>query len=128
MKKATIICIIILSINHCLFSQSLNSVLVSKDTLAYTKSSFKFLDESPRDGMTTIRLMFYFYKSFISSQDVQSCRFSPSCSEYAFQSMKKHGLIHGLIDFWDRFSRCNPLSSENYKYDTEKKLFLDPVE
>ncbi|NUM32202.1 MAG: membrane protein insertion efficiency factor YidD [Bacteroidetes bacterium] len=78
--------------------------------------------------MTTIRAFFYFYKSFISSQDAQSCRFSPSCSEYAFQSIKKHGLIHGLIDFWDRFSRCNPMSSENYEYDPVNNLFLDPVQ
>ncbi len=36
------------------------------------------------------------------------CRYTPSCSEYAKQSLARHGLIRGLgLSFW-RILRCNP--------------------
>ncbi len=38
------------------------------------------------------------------------CRFYPSCSEYGFQSIKKRGLIVGLLKAVWRILRCNPWS------------------
>lgn len=36
------------------------------------------------------------------------CRFSPSCSDYNYQAIKKHGAFWGLLlGFW-RILRCNP--------------------
>ncbi len=38
------------------------------------------------------------------------CRFTPTCSEYGKQSIKKHGLfVGGLKTAW-RILRCNPWS------------------
>ncbi|MDO8625889.1 MAG: membrane protein insertion efficiency factor YidD [Candidatus Magasanikbacteria bacterium] len=37
------------------------------------------------------------------------CRFYPSCSEYAYQAIKKQGLIFGLVKSVWRILRCNPL-------------------
>lgn len=108
--------------------QSLNTALISKDTIAVSQKSFEFLQGNAKDGTATLKSLFYFYKHFISSQDAQSCRFTPSCSEFAFLSIKKHGVIVGVIDFFDRFARCNPLSAENYLYDVEKHCYIDPVE
>lgn len=108
--------------------QSLNKALISKDTIAVTKKSFEFLQGNAKDGTTALKSMFYFYKHFISSQDAQACRFTPSCSEFAFLSIKKHGVVMGIIDFFDRFARCNPLSAENYAFDPDKHCYIDPVE
>jgi len=36
------------------------------------------------------------------------CRFYPSCSEYGKQSIKKHGLIAGVLKSVWRVVRCNP--------------------
>ncbi len=36
------------------------------------------------------------------------CRFYPSCSEYGKQSIKKHGLIVGILKAVWRVIRCNP--------------------
>ena len=69
---------------------------------------------------------FLLYKSFISSQDASSCTFTPSCSEYAMMAITKQGVIIGTINFFDRFSRCNGLSPENYVPDPEKRVFIDP--
>jgi uncharacterized protein len=36
------------------------------------------------------------------------CRFNPTCSMYAIESLKKHGAVYGgLKAFW-RVLRCNP--------------------
>lgn len=37
-----------------------------------------------------------------------SCRFSPSCSEYAIQALKKHGAIKGGWLATKRLLRCHP--------------------
>ena len=42
------------------------------------------------------------------------CRFHPSCSEYAAQSVLKHGVFVGVALGIRRILRCNPLSSGGY--------------
>lgn len=70
---------------------------------------------------------FLFYKRFISSQDASQCSFTPSCSEYAIQAIQKQGFIGGILNFLDRFSRCNSLSPENYSKDPHNHLLIDPI-
>jgi uncharacterized protein len=70
---------------------------------------------------------FHFYKNFISSQDISSCNYTPSCSGYAFQAIKVQGIFIGAINFYDRFTRCNGLNTENYKFLRDKQLLYDPV-
>jgi len=65
------------------------------------------------------------YKSLFSSQDGRSCTFSPSCSLYAIESIKKKGVFEGFLDTIDRLTRCNGLSPENYEIDSEQKLLID---
>jgi len=39
------------------------------------------------------------------------CRFHPTCSEYAKESLEKHGLVTGFLKLAFRILRCNPFSS-----------------
>ena len=71
--------------------------------------------------------LFIFYKNFISSQDGNSCTFTPSCSEYMIQAIRKKGIIIGTMAGFDRLTRCNGLSPEKYGYDQDKHVFIDPV-
>jgi putative component of membrane protein insertase Oxa1/YidC/SpoIIIJ protein YidD len=71
--------------------------------------------------------MFKFYKYFISSQDSQSCSFSPSCSVYAVETIKKQGFFLGILDTFDRLSRCNGMSPEKYEINQNHTLLIDPV-
>jgi uncharacterized protein len=71
--------------------------------------------------------VFLAYKFFISSQDSQSCSFSPSCSVYAVETIKKQGFFLGILDTFDRLSRCNGLSPEKYPIDYKHSLLIDPV-
>lgn len=68
--------------------------------------------------MKTIRKIFIlpirFYKKFISPFLPRSCRFYPSCSEYAMEAVTKHGVIKGtLLAVW-RILRCNPFCKGGY--------------
>ena len=43
-----------------------------------------------------------------------SCRFYPTCSEYAYHAVSKYGAIKGgAMAFW-RILRCNPFSKGGY--------------
>ena len=54
------------------------------------------------------------YKKFISPLLPPSCRFSPTCSEYAMEALQKHGAWKGsLLAIW-RILRCNPFSKGGY--------------
>jgi uncharacterized protein len=39
-----------------------------------------------------------------------SCKYYPSCSEYALQALRRHGLVKGTLLAGWRLLRCNPWS------------------
>ena len=55
-----------------------------------------------------------FYQRFISPMTPSACRFTPTCSEYAAQALKKHGPIKGLFLAIKRILRCNPWGGSGY--------------
>lgn len=42
------------------------------------------------------------------------CRFYPSCSEYAIQSLRQYGLVFGIMLSLKRITRCNPFAIGGY--------------
>jgi uncharacterized protein len=50
------------------------------------------------------------YKRWISPSISRRCRFEPSCSTYALQSVSRFGAARGLLLASWRLLRCNPLS------------------
>ena len=59
-------------------------------------------------------LLIKFYKVCISPYKPPSCRFTPTCSEYALQAFRKHGPFKGLgLAIW-RILRCNPWGGSGY--------------
>jgi putative membrane protein insertion efficiency factor len=55
-----------------------------------------------------------FYKYSISPLLPNSCRHIPSCSEYAMESLKVHGIFRGsVLAIW-RILRCNPWGTHGY--------------
>ena len=51
-----------------------------------------------------------FYQKWISSGLPSSCRFYPSCSEYAFQAIEKYGIWQGGWLSLRRIARCHPFN------------------
>lgn len=76
----------------------------------------------------TVSVLFLFYKTFISSQDIPSCIFTPSCSVYAVEALQNKGLLPGFLNTFDRLSRCHGLVKQgDYPYNKELNRFYDPV-
>lgn len=44
----------------------------------------------------------------------RSCRFEPSCSEYAVESLERYGIIRGLWLAIRRVGRCHPWHPGGY--------------
>lgn len=67
-----------------------------------------------------------FYQIFISPLLRQDkCNFTPSCSNYAMQSIKKYGALKGWVMAFDRLARDNPWVAEGH-YKTLGNRFYDP--
>ncbi|HCE43778.1 MAG TPA: membrane protein insertion efficiency factor YidD [Lentisphaeria bacterium] len=50
----------------------------------------------------------WLYRKAVSPWMLPCCRFTPTCSEYAFEAIKRHGMFSGpLLSAW-RILRCNP--------------------
>lgn len=45
-----------------------------------------------------------------------SCKFYPSCSEYAELAVERHGVVKGSCKALGRIVRCNPLGSGGVDY------------
>lgn len=58
--------------------------------------------------------MLRFYQKFISPLKGQTCRFYPTCSEYAIQALLKYGIFKGLIKTIIRISKCHPFHPGGY--------------
>ena len=58
------------------------------------------------------------YKMVISPYLAPSCRYLPTCSEYAIESLKTYGLVKGFYKSTKRILSCHPFS---------KKSGFDPV-
>lgn len=55
-----------------------------------------------------------FYQQCISPFTPPSCRFTPTCSEYARQAIAKHGPFKGLYLAVRRLLRCHPWGGSGY--------------
>ncbi len=56
----------------------------------------------------------HFYQRWISLFMPATCRFSPSCSEYAAQAVARHGLVQGGWLTIRRLLRCHPFHPGGY--------------
>lgn len=64
---------------------------------------------------TVLILLVKFYRVVLSPlKGAPTCRFYPSCSEYAIQALTKYGAIKGTgLALW-RLLRCNPFNDGGY--------------
>jgi putative membrane protein insertion efficiency factor len=55
-----------------------------------------------------------FYQLTVSRVTSPSCRFVPSCSQYTFEAVEKHGLFRGVWMGGKRLLRCHPFHSGGF--------------
>jgi len=124
--KRIIILISILFIYNNLSSQSKEEILSLKK-IPRTETTYNYSFTANNEYQLVLNNLFVFYKKIFSANDFQSCSFYPSCSQYAMQTIHKHGFIIGLLDTFDRLSRCNGMSPENYPKYLKSNLLFDKV-
>ena len=55
-----------------------------------------------------------------------TCKYHPSCSEYALAAFRELGLVRGAIVAGWRLLRCNPWSHGGCDHVRDRRLFRDP--
>jgi len=59
-------------------------------------------------------ILIRFYQKAISPYLPRSCRFYPTCSDYAIQAIQRHGISKGLGLALIRILKCNPFHPGGY--------------
>jgi putative membrane protein insertion efficiency factor len=55
-----------------------------------------------------------FYKAAISPYLGNNCRFTPTCSEYAMEAIRRYGALKGSWLAGKRLLRCHPFCKGGY--------------
>lgn len=63
---------------------------------------------------TFLQLGLRFYKRWISPALPPSCRYVPSCSEYAWEAIERYGTLRGSWMAVKRLLRCHPFVRGGY--------------
>jgi len=67
--------------------------------------------QSERGGVPLVGLLVFvieLYRRLVSPLMPPSCRYHPSCSAYAQEALRKHGLLRGARLAAGRILRCHP--------------------
>ena len=65
--------------------------------------------------MKRLLIMFVrFYQTAISPHTPPSCRYTPTCSQYAIEALQKYGAIKGSWLTFKRLMRCHPWGGSGY--------------
>ena len=79
------------------------------------KSSEEENKQQEKDILVQLSLsLIDFYRNELSPFMPKSCRFIPSCSNYAFEAYTKYGAAKGFILTAWRIARCNPFGGRGY--------------
>ncbi len=63
------------------------------------------------------------YQRVVSPAVASRCKYYPSCSEYAAQSISRFGILRGLVLAGWRLLRCNPWSHGGFDPVENQRLF-----
>ena len=63
---------------------------------------------------SSFELPIIFFQKVLSPQDGPVCRFSPTCSRFGREAIRKHGFWIGILMTSDRLIRDNPFNPAEY--------------
>lgn len=58
--------------------------------------------------------LIFLYQNLISPLLGPKCRFTPTCSQYSAEALKKHGPIKGIWISLSRIFKCHPWGGKGY--------------
>lgn len=75
------------------------------------KKILLFIRDIPKNILI---LLFLFYQKAISPLLPPSCRYMPTCSEYAIIAVRRYGFFKGFFLAVKRIARCHPWHEGGY--------------
>jgi putative membrane protein insertion efficiency factor len=72
-------------------------------------------------GLLTIPIRLY--QRLISPMLPRRCKYEPTCSAYALEALRTHGLFRGAVLAAWRLLRCNPFSHGGYDPVSAQRIF-----
>lgn len=66
------------------------------------------------------------YQWLISPLLPRSCKYHPSCSQYAIDAVTRYGVLRGVVLAGWRLLRCNPFSLGGYDPVERQRIFKGP--
>ena len=63
---------------------------------------------------TFLLFLIRFYRAYISPLKPPCCRFTPTCSEYALEAVKRSGPWKGMWLSLKRIAKCHPFHKGGY--------------
>ena len=63
------------------------------------------------------------YQLVVSPLTRGSCKYHPSCSQYALDALRQYGLVRGVVLAGWRLLRCNPWSHGGVDRAADQRLF-----
>jgi len=88
--------------------------LMSKSQLLIEIAIKKYLDIILKLLAVPFILLIKIYQLLISPLFPSSCRYSPTCSHYTLEALKKYGILKGSWLGIKRISRCHPWGGSGY--------------
>jgi putative membrane protein insertion efficiency factor len=88
--------------------------LISKSQLLIELAIKKYLDIILKFLAVPFILLIKIYQLLISPLFPSSCRYTPTCSHYTSEALKKYGLFKGGWLGIKRISRCHPWGGSGY--------------
>jgi putative membrane protein insertion efficiency factor len=67
------------------------------------------------------------YRRGMSPVDGPTCPFHPTCSGFAGESIRRHGLLQGIVMTGERLIRCNGFDKSDYLRVAPEGRYYDPV-
>jgi hypothetical protein len=61
-----------------------------------------------------VQFVLRMYQRFVSPMLPHSCRFVPTCSEYAMEAVERYGVTRGSMLAAGRLLRCHPFARAGY--------------
>lgn len=85
-------------------------------TLALAPSPARSASDAPasRLGRAMLAVLRFYQRRLSPLKGAPSCRYLPTCSEYAVQAVRRHGAAKGAALAAARIARCNPFFHAGY--------------
>ena len=65
----------------------------------------------------------WLYRVTLGALFPTTCKYHPSCSQYASDALRRHGLVRGSLKTAWRLARCNPWSRGGVDHVEDQRLF-----